>query len=323
MANPVANLTPEEIAASWKNKFQFTKEDKEAGTPGLRSPQLGALHAIFSHLEMGEEERAIIVMPTGTGKTETMLSFLVANQCVRTLVLVPSDALRTQIADKYASLGVLKTAKVVDKDALLPKVMKIKGKMSKAEWQKAVDENNVLVTTMASIAQVDDSIKTLLKTKIDYLVVDEAHHSQASTWAAMISTFPCSKTYLFTATPFRNDGKKLDGRIIFNYSLRKAQQEGYYQPIEFYRVFKYNREDGDIEIANKAVEILRRDLTAGYEHLLMARCKDTSRAEEIFKIYAKYEEFNPILIHSKRSAQKRILEDWKIQSGLTPCASLD
>ncbi len=311
MDNHISELSPEDIAASWMDKFQFKKEDKDKEISGLRSPQLGALHAIFSHIEMGEEERAIIVMPTGTGKTETMLSFLIANQCTRTLVLVPSDALRTQIGDKYSTLGVLKDATVVDHDALLPKVLKVKKKMSKEEWEKAVNDNNVIVTTMSLITLVEDNIKALLKSKIDYLVVDEAHHSQASTWAAMISSFPCSKTFLFTATPYRNDGKKLDGRIIFNYSLRKAQQEGYYQPIEFHPVCKYNREDGDMEIAKEAVAVLKRDRAAGYEHILMARCKDTSRAEEIFKIYEKYEEFNPILIHSRLPGQKRILEDIK------------
>lgn len=46
-------------------------------------------------------------MPTGTGKTEVMLSVLVSAQCPKVLVLVPTDALRTQIAEKFLSLGVL------------------------------------------------------------------------------------------------------------------------------------------------------------------------------------------------------------------------
>ena len=47
-------------------------------------------------------------MPTGTGKTETMLSILVSMNCEKLLVIVPTDALRTQLAEKFLTLGVLK-----------------------------------------------------------------------------------------------------------------------------------------------------------------------------------------------------------------------
>ena len=71
-------LTSEEIAKSWANIFCFKKEKGQE--KGLRSPQIGALHALMAHIE-DDEKTGIVVMPTGTGKTETMLSFLVANQC--------------------------------------------------------------------------------------------------------------------------------------------------------------------------------------------------------------------------------------------------
>lgn len=79
-----SKLTPNEIAESWKGLFCFKKEN---GTiMGLRSPQIGALHSMLAHVEDGEE-RAIVVMPTGTGKTETMLAFLIANMCKKFLLL--------------------------------------------------------------------------------------------------------------------------------------------------------------------------------------------------------------------------------------------
>jgi superfamily II DNA or RNA helicase len=45
------------------------------------------------------------VLPTGLGKTETMLATQVYRWLDRSLVLVPSDALRRQIAKKFISLG--------------------------------------------------------------------------------------------------------------------------------------------------------------------------------------------------------------------------
>ena len=112
MESDIQNMTPAGIAQSWDGHFHFNKAQNATEFSdekhGLRSPQIGALHSIMSHLECGEDENGIIVMPTGTGKTETMLSFMVAHQCIRTLVVVPSDALRSQIAKKYRTLGILK-----------------------------------------------------------------------------------------------------------------------------------------------------------------------------------------------------------------------
>jgi reverse gyrase len=44
------------------------------------------------------------VLPTGLSKTETMLATRVYRLLDRSLVLVPSDALRRQIAKKFISL---------------------------------------------------------------------------------------------------------------------------------------------------------------------------------------------------------------------------
>lgn len=55
---------------------------------------------------METAEPITIVMPTGTGKTDTMLAAF-CHSPRRTLVIVPSDALREQIGRKFAALGVL------------------------------------------------------------------------------------------------------------------------------------------------------------------------------------------------------------------------
>lgn len=311
MTSKKTKVTPESIAKSWAEQFQFKKEIKPTknskGQAGLRPPQIGALHSILAHLECGRNENGIIVMPTGTGKTETMLSFLVANQCVRTLVIVPSDSLRSQIGGKYQTLGVLKDLGVIKPDTTLPKVKIITGKKSTDEWTEYIADSNVIVTTMASVTGLEENIVQLIANSVDYLIVDEAHHSQAKTWSTFISNFRKDKVLLFTATPFRNDGKRLEGKILFNYSLKKAQEDGYYKPIRFRPVMKFNKDDGDIAIAEEAVKILREDLENGYNHIIMARCKDMKRAAEIFAIYQKYQEFNPVLIHSKTAGKKDIL----------------
>ncbi|KAA6328674.1 hypothetical protein EZS27_022456 [termite gut metagenome] len=88
------NLSPNQVIDSWTNKFKFIQENESQNIKGLRPPQMGALYSILSHAQ-NPEDKGIIVMPTGTGKTETMLATLVSSQCKKLLVTVPSDSLRT------------------------------------------------------------------------------------------------------------------------------------------------------------------------------------------------------------------------------------
>lgn len=212
-------MNAKEIVASWENKFSFIKGS--ADKPGLRAPQIGALHALMAHIE-NPKEPAIVVMPTGTGKTETMLSFLVANKCEKVFVVVPSDALRKQTYRKFHSLGLLRKIGIVPSDICMPIVKCVETQLDKDEWIKVVEESNVVITTMALANLMPTEIIKYLAANVSHLFVDEAHHSQAETWNKFINSFSSEKVFLFTATPFRNDGQRIKGKIIFNYPLRKV-----------------------------------------------------------------------------------------------------
>lgn len=288
-------LNSKQIANSWAGQFIFRKETDSKR--GLRSPQIGALHALMAHVESGEE-RAIVVMPTGTGKTETMLAFLVANACQKVFVIVPFDALRTQTYKKFKTLGLLPKLKLVPSNINLPIVTKVTHSLNDDEWKQIIDSSNVIVTTMAMAATIPNKTRLYIRENVSYAFIDEAHHSKAETWDDFIGIFPPSKVIMFTATPFRNDGKKLDGKIVFNFSLKKAQELHYYEKINTYQIVKYNTHDADVAIAKKAIEILRSDLNNEYDHIVMARCKNKSRAREVFKVYQQYQEYNPVVVYS-------------------------
>ncbi|MFB9982376.1 DEAD/DEAH box helicase family protein [Mesorhizobium kowhaii] len=91
------------VSASWADAVHLREgrsaENGPPARPGLRRPQIGGLHAALAHATRSTDP-ATIVMPTGTGKTETMLA-LNRHQCFeRLLVVVPTDALREQISGK-------------------------------------------------------------------------------------------------------------------------------------------------------------------------------------------------------------------------------
>lgn len=311
LKHPLINdvLKPDEIAQTWRGKFTFIEEDKVNDLPGLRTPQSGAIHAWLSS-QHSRKDRATIVMPTGTGKTETMLGIMVAAQCKKILVTVPHDALREQISNKFITLGKLHELGVVTKDCKNPYVAVVNNGMANADdWRTVIDNSNVIVTTMALLVNANPEVKQLLSECITNIFVDEAHHVEASTWSTFFDVFERTKITQFTATPFRNDGRKLKGEFVYTFSLRAAQQQGYYQRINFQPVYQIDKDKADKTIARKAVDILRHDINVLHKnHILMARCKDTMRAEQVYKCYEEYKDLNPVVIHSRSTGKAAILE---------------
>lgn len=306
----IDTLRPEEITASWRGKFLYKKENIQESILGLRAPQLGAIYAFMSKAQI-HHGRNIIVMPTGTGKTETMLSILIANQCAKVLVTVPSDALRDQLANKFLTLGVLHKFGIVTSDCSYPNVGIVKEGMDYNGWYTLIEKSNVIITTMPLITNCESEIINLLKENISHLFVDEAHHSEAKTWSEFIDSFDDEKVTLFTATPFRNDSRRLKGDFIYNFSLKDAQSQGYYKPIKFIPIREYDLIQADKHIAEVAVKQLRSDMENGYDHILMARCSTKQRAKEVMEIYQQYSDLNPVMVFSSMPNQKSILNNIK------------
>lgn len=291
-------ITPEDVVATWVDKFKFIKENEQLNIKGLRPPQVGALYSILAHIH-NADDKAIVVMPTGTGKTETMLATLISNCCKKLLVSVPSDSLRTQIAQKFITLGLLKEYEIVDESCLNPIVGIVNSGFDTAQdLQNFVNKCNVVVSTMTLLTDFSAQQKEILNNSFSHFFVDEAHHSEAKTWKELINRFDKEKVFLFTATPFRNDGQSLQGKQIFNFSLRKAQEQKYYKQINYLPIREYNKDLADKKIAEKAIEQLRADRADGFNHFVMARCKDKVRAREVFEYYKDYDEFNPVLVYT-------------------------
>ena len=313
------------IVSSWYNGFQYKQEKQnESGTIvqyGLRPPQIGALHSILAHWSISNKS-ALVVMPTGTGKTETMLCLSIANQNEKTLVIVPTDSLRTQISNKFIELGILKTEpfEIVANSVLYPKVSVLKTTIETVEDAKKILDANVIVSTPQILTNLlktgKSNIFNLIVQQCNNLIVDEAHHIAAKTWKEIKLKFEVAEkpVLLFTATPFRNDGGRIEGEIIYNYPLSLAQRDKYYEKITFIPIVDFNPATADEKIAEKAIDTLKRDLEAGYDHILMARVDERKKAEEIYEqIYKKHSKYSPVLIHSgiSKVSQREILEGIK------------
>jgi superfamily II DNA or RNA helicase len=299
---------PREIALverSWEGAFAYVQEDPPRSVVGLRGPQIGAVHAVHAHWSAGDEP-ATIVMPTGTGKTETMLSVMVSVPCHKVLVVVPTDALRTQIADKFETLGVLKSpsCNVLRQEARYPLVGTLLHRpRTPQEVEDYFGKCQVVVATSSIVGGCDRVVQARMAQVCTHLFIDEAHHAEAPTWRSFREQFADRRVLQFTATPFRDDGAPLDGKIIYKYSLRRAQQESYFKPIRFHPVAEFDRRRADAAIAAKAIEKLEADHDRG--HILMARVDSIQRAGEVFELYKRYSQYRPVQIHTRVKPAER------------------
>ncbi|WP_374718037.1 DEAD/DEAH box helicase [Neobacillus sp.] len=301
------NFSKSEILESWKVSYQ-EKVSRSQEEAGLRLPQFGALSAIRAHWATSNSP-ATIVLPTGTGKTETMFATIISERISTTLIIVPSNLLRQQIYEGAKNFGILPKLGMITEDCIYPTTLLYKAKVSNEDEKtlvNALEISNIVVSTPKMIKKMPSAILDKIVELVDVVIFDEAHHIVAPEWKKVRERFLEKKILQFTATPFRNDGKKIDGKIIFNYGLTLAQKAGYFKPIDFYPIQEFDERRSDEEIARIAIHQLENDIKQGYEHVLLARAKNRERANELYKnIYSQYKEYNPVIIHSDIPAAER------------------
>lgn len=183
----------------------------------------------------------------------------------------------------------------------------------------------MVVTASALGMGAETTILDALAQSCSALILDEAHHVPASNWTRVRDAFKNVHTLQFTATPFRRDAQLVDGKVIFNYPLSQAQQDGYFKPIRFESVFEVRGTvRADRAIAEAAIQQLREDVDAGYDHLLMARCEGIGRAEAVEQIYRELApDLEPVLIHSESPVANARVEELKAgRSKIAVCVNM-
>ncbi|WP_218004672.1 DEAD/DEAH box helicase family protein [Microtetraspora niveoalba] len=153
--------TPAKVQSSLAGAFRLPALSSSSPShQGLRSPQIGALLAVFAHWTTGSLQPATVVMPTGTGKTDTMVAVFAAERPERLLVLVPSDVLRSQTAGKFETLGVLPELGVVSDQAKRPVVGRVGHSFESVDTARAFARAcNVVVATPSALSESDESVR--------------------------------------------------------------------------------------------------------------------------------------------------------------------
>jgi len=280
----------------------------------LRPAQIGAIYALLSHWSLSQDV-STIVLPTGTGKTETMLVATLADKAKRTLVVVPTIDLKIQLAEKFSNWGILRKLGVIPQDTLNPKVLVLNKTLSDLSCIESIREADVVISTPALIARADDATKNELSSQFTHVYFDEAHHVKANEWDAIKQLFSQSKIVQFTATPYRNDRKPIEGVLIYNYPLSQALKDKCFAKISLVSIEERHPRKKDKAIADAAMTRLLEDREKGWSrHRMMVRAENRLHANALYQSYQIwFPEERVVLVHSGVKGRKAIVE--KIKQG--------
>ena len=267
-----------------------------------RVPQAGALGALIAHWSLSPSEPVLASIPTGAGKTGIALAapFLIEPPA-KVLMLAPKRELRSQLTEEFASQRLMRELGVLPREAGTPRVLEVTGRVH--DWSE-LDDHDVVVALPNSISPVHYPENPPPPDLFGMLIFDEAHHTPARTWRALLEHFAPTPSLLLTATPRRRDGQQIPGIHAYHYPLRLALQERIYKPIlPVLLDAGQDRAACDRAIAARAGVLLAE---ATHERsVLLIRAATVARLEQLAPIYAEAGVEMTMLHHGLGTARQR------------------
>ena len=268
---------------------------------GLRNAQLGAIYAISSYFTLYDKKPALVVMPTGSGKTSVLILTAFTQRANKVLVITPSILVRGQIYDEFSNLTTLKKLDVLYKNIKGPSTIELKSYLSSKEDWIQISNYNVIISTPNIIYKAFKGHFKPGTEFFDLVLVDEAHHSSSLSWNTIINYFSNSKKVFFTATPFRRDKKEIEGELIYSYPLSKAFEDKIFSDLYFFPIQEQMGIKKDIVLAKEAEKIFLEDRESGYDHYLFVRTSSIPSAKELYKIYGENTKLNLKIVDSTKT----------------------
>lgn len=246
----------------------------------LHPHQSQSVQAISARYRSGAR-RVLFVLPTGGGKTVVFSHIIsrIAASGGRVLVLVHRRELLAQAGASLNRLGVAHGLIQAGQpmDLSLP----------------------VQVASVQTVARRLDQIPPDLFT---FVVVDEAHHSCATTWASVIKHFDTARLLGVTATPIRADGRGLGEHyeaMILGPTPAWLTEEGYLAPARVlappigFDAKRVSKRMGDFRMDEAAEQLGRQQVGDAIGHYLqhlegqtaIAFCCSVAHAEAVAEAF--------------------------------------
>ncbi len=213
-----------------RHLFQSLTADIESNAK-LREPQQDAHKAVRRHFEQSDEH-AILQLPVGCGKTGLIATLPFGISHGRVLVIAPNLTIRKGISDALDisnSKNFWRMTAAIHDFSGGPYRAVLDGVDANLH---ACNESHFVVTNIQQLASSADRwLPQFPPNYFDMIIVDEGHHNVALSWTKVFERFPKAKVVSLTATPFRGDGVRPIGKVIYRYPFTRAMVHGYIKQI--------------------------------------------------------------------------------------------
>ena len=174
-----------------------------------------------------EVNHVMLQMPTGTGKTYLFSSIIHDINVWSMKTHTPNKMLviahRRELIDQIdKSLGVFQVAHSV---------------LAGPKAQRTLS-NPVIVSSIQTITHpANEGDVERLKSRIHFVIIDEAHHAMANTYRKLWKMFPEARFLGVTATPWRMNHsgfRRIFDKLILTQSVKKFISQGYLAPYNYF-----------------------------------------------------------------------------------------
>lgn len=197
------------------------------GNSKLRAPQVEAYIKIKAYFEENPQGEALVVLPTGTGKSG-LISIAPYNVAKgRVLIITPGLVTKQSI---QKTQEVLNDNFWVNFDVIFnPDDIPVINEYSSTISEDHLYQSNIIYSNIQKLGSLRNSglINNVPRDFIDMIIVDEAHHAPANTWQEVIDYFNKAKVLHVTGTPYRGDNQLVPGEKIHETPLSEVMRDKY------------------------------------------------------------------------------------------------
>lgn len=196
------------------------------GNNKLRTPQIEAYIKAQDHFSSSVED-ALIVLPTGTGKSG-LISIVPYGLAKGRVLIVTPNLVTKQSIRKTQEL--LEDNFWINQDIIfnaddLPAICEYNSKT----LSSSLEQSHFVYS---NIQQVHSDRAGCLTKRVppdffDLIIIDEGHHAPADTWQRTLGYFAKAKKIFITGTPFRGDKQEVPGKLIHETPLSEVMRDRY------------------------------------------------------------------------------------------------
>jgi superfamily II DNA or RNA helicase len=197
------------------------------GNSRLRTPQIEAYLKIKSYFCVSENKEALVVLPTGTGKSG-LISIAPFGMCSgRVLIVTPGlvtkDSIRKTQEALYDNFWI--NFDVLFNHQDLPVTVEY----SAGLLRQHLDDSNIVYSNIQQLTHSRGSslVDVVPPDYFDLIIIDEAHHAPADSWKQLLGYFGSAKKLFVTGTPYRGDNQELPGVLIHETQLSEVMRDKY------------------------------------------------------------------------------------------------